>query len=205
MRHRTSLFTILSLLTVAASNAIAELSSHGSHNESHAAHTHGTAELTMAWDGKTLEAEVISPAANLVGFEHKARSTEEQQAVLKAEKLLKSPQHLFSFQNTKCKLLSSAVDMSGVKSEAKESHKDESSEHHHDHHEEKNHNAKHDDHSEITANYQFECDADKNPISVSVVLFESFKAIEKIDAMWVTETEQAAKTLDKEKRTITLK
>jgi len=43
----------------------------------HSAHLHGHAELTLALEGRALEINLASPAANIVGFEHKATSSEQ--------------------------------------------------------------------------------------------------------------------------------
>lgn len=51
------------------------------------------------------------------------------------------------------------------------------------------------DHSEISAEYRFSC---KNPgklVSVSIALMKQFPGIEKINAMWITETKQGAVSL----------
>jgi len=49
--------------------------------EQHGAHEHGHAELTVAQSGKSLTIALESPAMNLVGFEHEARTAEQKAAV----------------------------------------------------------------------------------------------------------------------------
>ena len=47
----------------------------------HDSHAHGIGELNIVLEGNELAIELISPAANIVGFEH-APSNDEQKAAL---------------------------------------------------------------------------------------------------------------------------
>lgn len=49
--------------------------------DGHAAHEHGVAHLTIALENRTLVIELISPADNVVGFEHAPRKPGEKAAV----------------------------------------------------------------------------------------------------------------------------
>lgn len=162
------------------------------------AHTHGLATLTLALENGILEIHFESPAANLVGFEHEARSDDEKGAVARAETILKEPLGLFVFGGTNCQLKSAAVDVSGVVDE--EQHTEDKS---HDHH---GHDEEHQDrgHSEISAEYRFSCKNAKQLDSVSVDLMAQFPGIEKIDAMWITESKQGAVTLTSKNKVIAL-
>ncbi len=61
------------------------------------AHVHGLSELTLAMEGEKLEIQLQSPAMNLLGFEHKARTTNDIAAVEHAQSLLSNPDSLFLF------------------------------------------------------------------------------------------------------------
>ncbi len=163
--------------------------------ENQAAHIHGLATLTLALESGVLEIQFESPAANLIGFEHKAKLTKEKQVVKQTETILKSPKLLFSFVGTHCKPKETTVDISGVMDSERDQH-----EHH-------NHLKAHDDsgHSEITARYRFNCIDIKKLDSVSISLFDQFPRIEKINAMWVTEARQGADLLNPNRKTISLK
>lgn len=184
---KTRLWVSLVLFMI-SSSFLAEAENRASHE----AHVHGMAELTLALEKTMLEIQIESPAMNLIGFEHKAITMAEREAVKKAEALLLSSQRLFSFNGTRCDLRNVSVDISGVISNEHDDH-----EHHHKDYQES--------HSEIIADYHFSCDSDKDLISVSVELFDQFPGVEKINAMWVTETQQGADTLNAEKRTIRLR
>lgn len=220
-----SMHTILLVVTsffLAQSNLFAELDTDHDHHETHSVHAHGVAELTLAWDGEILEIELESPAANVVGFEYKATTAEEKNTVQKSESLLKDVAKIITIKNASCRSSSVSIDMAGVLTEGKHDkghhdkdhhekehheYKQESKEHHesHEHHHEGKHDKKQETHSEITANYQFECSKPKDSISVSLGLFDHFRGFEKINAMWVTNTEQGAKTLDAENKSLVLR
>lgn len=162
------------------------------------AHTHGLATLTLALENDVLEIQFESPTANLVGFEHKATSPKEKKAVTQTETTLKKSNQLFSFVGTNCQPKKTIVDASGVM--AQQDNKREEYEHH-DHSKGQDESG----HSEISAQYRFSCNNPKKLASVSVVLFNQFPGIEKIDAMWITEIKQGAVTLTSNKNTISLR
>lgn len=161
------------------------------------AHTHGLATLTLALENGVIEIRFESPAANLVGFEHAARSANEKIAVARANTVLNEPVRLFTFNGTHCQLIETAVDVSGV-AVGKHSETIE-----HDHH---SHSKEHEEsgHSEINAEYRFSCKNPKQLKSVTADLMNQFTGIEKIDVMWITETKQGAVTLTPNKNVIAI-
>lgn len=174
------------------------------------AHTHGLATLTLALENGILEIEFESPATNLVGFEHQAKSPEQRKAVTQTETTLKDPKLLFSFVGANCQPKKTTVDVSGVMGDEHEEHEHKEHEHEeHEHEEHKNHGHSegHDEssHSEISASYRFSCKDAKKLDSVSVALLKQFPGIEKINAMWVTETKQGAVSLTSNSSTILLR
>ncbi|MGL4932766.1 MAG: ZrgA family zinc uptake protein, partial [Aeromonas sp.] len=68
------------LLAAAAFGAHANQDEH----ESHGAHEHGHGQLNLVVDGDQLMIELQAPAADLVGFEHAAKSDEEKAQYAKA-------------------------------------------------------------------------------------------------------------------------
>ena len=63
--------------------------------EEHGAHVHGVAQLSVAQDGDTLEMEFVSPAMNIVGFEHPATANAELDAMASALATLRDPGLVF--------------------------------------------------------------------------------------------------------------
>lgn len=171
--------------------------------ESQSAHVHGLATLTIALEGGVLEMQFKSPAANLLGFEHEAESAEQKQLVLQAEATLKAPSSLFSFSGASCQLLETEVDVSDVLKQDHHSHGKSHSDHHHSH--DHNHSDEHGGHSDIAGHYRYSCEPTGAEVSISVELFDSFSGIEKIDAMWITESGQSAAPLTAANNTIFLK
>jgi hypothetical protein len=55
----------------------------------HGAHQHGVAALNVAVEGESLYLELLTPAANLVGFEHAPRGPQQHAAVAAAEAALR--------------------------------------------------------------------------------------------------------------------
>lgn len=165
------------------------------------AHTHGLAALTLALEDGTLEMQFESPAANLVGFEHKATSSEEKATVTKTEAILKDAARLFSFVGTDCQLKNTWVDVSGVINSVSQGHEE------HEHHEHHDHASEHDEsrHSEISAIYRYHCKDFQALEAVSVALLELFAGIEKIDAMWITERHQGSAPLTAKNNLVSLR
>lgn len=65
----------------------------------HGAHEHGVAHLNVAIEGDNLYIELISPAANIVGFEHHPRTEKQKTAVREAVKKLESVEKLFALSS----------------------------------------------------------------------------------------------------------
>lgn len=164
----------------------------------HEAHTHGQATLTLALEGNTVEIHLASPAANLVGFEHKAESAEQRKAVKKAETYLREPGQLFSFIGTQCQPGKITVNISGVLGDEQT-----------DHHEHKDQNPpghrNGSSHYDISARYRFLCDDPGELDSLAVSLFKLFPGIEKIDVMWVTDSEQGSELLNTARTSFSLR
>ncbi|MEO4047135.1 DUF2796 domain-containing protein [Pseudomonas sp. CAU 1711] len=170
--RRTLLALPLALLPL----SIAQAANHG-HDHDHeehgslAAHEHGLASLNVALDGGTLEIQLQSPAINLVGFEHEAKSDADKAKVAAARKQLEQPQALFALPiEAKCTLANSALE-----SPLFAGHKHE--EHGHD---------EESDHSNIDASYHFAC---ANPEALKVLelgtFFGTFPATEKLQVQLI--------------------
>merc|ERR1711941_213644 len=165
------------------------------HSEQHS-HVHGVAELMLAQEGNQLEILLESPAANIVGFEHKATSAEQIATVEQAEKLLNTPLKLFSF-NGECNIHEVELEEHGHE------HHDHDGEHHHAEHKHEHHSdhEKHEEehassHGEISVHYHFDCQSGDDVSAVTLNLKQHFPAIESLSVSWITEQGQGAVTLD---------
>lgn len=97
-KHRLSISLILVFFSTASQAGIQhdhhkdEAKPHSRH---HDAHAHGVAQLNIAIDNNTLMIELTSPAANIIGFEHKIESDAEEKAYDLAIQQLTQPASLF--------------------------------------------------------------------------------------------------------------
>ena len=182
------------------------------------AHVHGEAELTIAFEGQRIEMQLVSPAANIFGFEHAPKNDEQNEQVHRAESILKSADTLFQFSGGDCKNTSQTLEIPfsheeasheehaneehghdekhsdeehGHNDEVAEAHDDDSDDHGHDDHE---HEEDHETHTQVVANYVFECDS-AGLTQIQASFLEQFPAIESLDAQWITETKQGAAEL----------
>lgn len=144
MRH-VLLALPFTLLPLHAAQAANHEHSHAHAHEEHAsldAHEHGVASLNVALDGQTLEIQLQSPAMNLVGFEHEAKSEADKAKVAAARQHLEQPQALFALPiEAKCALQDSELDSPLFGGHAHDEHE------HADEH----------GHSDIDASYRFAC------------------------------------------------
>ena len=180
--------------------------------ESLDAHVHGLSELTIAMDTKTIELQLISPAMNLVGFEHKASSKQDIAAVKQAELILGQHNSLFLIAGGDCEHLSTSIDSDGLLEAG--AHEDQEKHDDHDDHEKHDDHGAHDDHSEhdqgethseMLASFSYTCKDTSKLSSIKVALFASFPGIHKINTLWVTPTKQGSSMLSAKNSTINLK
>jgi hypothetical protein len=130
-----------------------------SEHEQHEAHVHGEARLLIALEGDTLEIEFISPAMNIVGFEHQPKTETQVHAVEAAIDALKQPGLLFSLPSAaKCEPTTIEVESPLSKHDAhahEHAHKGES-------------------HSDFTGHYHYQCGDISRLERIEVELFERF-------------------------------
>jgi hypothetical protein len=165
------------------------------------AHVHGVTKLEIAKDAEAFELSLISPAYNLVGFEHKPGSALQKQRVSAVLKLLLTPERFLSLNNqADCKLVSSNVETPLVDDPVKAAgpeHEEDKDEHHEQKHEEQAHEHEHHDHegeahrhTDIHARYHFQYAAPDRLTSLDIDLFSHFPLIEAIHAQIITPSMQ---------------
>jgi len=192
----------------------------------HDSHAHGVAQLNIVQEGAELAIELISPAANIVGFEHAPSTDEQKAAVAKAEESLTDADTLFTLpEQANCR-----TEHVHVESELlEENHDEHADEEHHDdehaheeHHDDEHADEEHHDdehaleedhdehehqeevHSEFHVEYELKCDDVENLTKIQVNIFEIFPATETLNVQLLTPNQQTALTLDKENVTIDL-
>lgn len=148
-------------------------------------HVHGHGTLNIAVEGKRISMELEAPGMDIVGFEHSAKSGEQQDAIAKAKGALADPLALFklpasagcSVQEAKVAIESEhgrehqhggAQDEPAKAEEDDRDHDDHAEEHHaaDDHDEEESHNAFH-------VTYALDC---ADPTALTSIGFDYFKS-----------------------------
>ena len=164
--------------------------------EQHGKHEHGVASLSLAVDNKGLEISLDSPAANLVGFEHKPSTDEQSQQVAKVKAQLENPTSLFDIPAaaecslTKTELQAALMQISSDSETAKPEHKQAGEKHEHEHEEHA--------HSDIEATWQFTCAKPAELGSLSTKLFAAFPAIKKLNVEWLNGDKASAVSLEQD-------
>ncbi|ARS50657.1 zinc-binding protein [Ectopseudomonas mendocina] len=173
MRHLL-LALPFALLPLAAAQAHEHGHDHDHHHDSLGAHEHGVASLNVALDGNLLELQLDSPAMNLVGFEHAAKSDADKAKVAAAKRELEQPVSLFALSSGDCQ--ATEVELQSPLFAGK------AHDHKHDHHDHKHEG----EHSDIHAHYRFECAKANELKQLDLAeLFKRFPATEKIQVQLI--------------------
>ena len=181
-----------------------------SESRQHGVHVHGVAELTLVLNERDLEIEFSAPAMSIVGFEHKAQSETEIEAVEKAQTALNNGANVFTFIGTQCVMRDVTVDVSAVWRGTAIDHAEgvgqPSNAKAHESHESHEKHEKHEEsHSDISAQYTFRCMEGGSPLAVRVGADELPFGLEEISARWVTDSGQGAARLSAGKAQFTLR
>ena len=157
-------------------------------------HVHGQGQVGMAIDQNLISMTLESPGADIVGFEHEARTAEEKTTVTEALKHLSDPMFVIQLPaNASCKVVQASSEVTSENGDEghadHEKHKDhdEHEEHadHDDHekHEDHDEHEEHADHEEheneahgsFIAEYQLECATIAAIDSIKFVYFDHFR------------------------------
>ena len=117
---------LIALLACFVFSSIAK--SESSHHDEHGhgskqdKHMHGVSELMLALDMGRLEIHFESAAANIVGFEHKARTQDQIKMLNEAKDILDTPEKIFVFIGGDCDLQMSDVNIAGLLNETQAEH-----------------------------------------------------------------------------------
>lgn len=159
------------------------------------AHVHGSGQLDVVLDDDRLLIELTAPGVNIVGFEHRPETAEQEQALSDALALLESPNELFALSaEAGC-----AVDETTVETDlmAPDEHHDdhEHAEDHDQDHDQHDEHAFNEAHAEFHARYAFRCDRPEQLGRIGVRLFERFPGTERLQIQLLGPGGQTAATL----------
>ncbi|MBU2710273.1 ZrgA family zinc uptake protein [Zooshikella harenae] len=184
--------TSASLLFFLTLPATAEVRQHG-------AHEHGSATLNIAYVDNTLEVELLSPAMNLIGFEHMPENDEQFKQLNSALSKLKHAHQLFSLPST-CKLKHINFEGELVESLAQSSKSDHPG---HDSHKSKDdHDEEEHHHSDIHAHYQFGPCKDINQLNISLI--KQFPGLDHVTTQVITSNSQTQLQLNSQQQSVPL-
>ena len=135
----------------------------------------------VALEGSTLDIELLSPALNIVGFEHQPANVAQSDAVESAIVTLKQPGLLFSLPSAaKCSPVSIKV----------ESPLAEHDDHDHEHSKETSHDREEKTHSDFTGHYSFQCSDMSVLDRIAIEIFKQFPGIEVIGVQSISQQGQ---------------
>ena len=150
------------------------------------AHEHGHGSFNIAIEGKKVAMELVAPGADIVGFEHKAKTSKQKAAVTEATKTLQGVANVVGLPAAAgCNLTKASVELhiegddhdDHGKAEKKKKHA-----HGHDHGHKESAKKKQDEtHSEFHATYALTCAAPEKLVEITFPYFKSFKGAEELE------------------------
>jgi len=139
------------------------------------AHVHGTSEMALIIEGNTLSISFGGPLVNVLGFEHKAETPEQKQAVTDLQETLDDVSNLVAIPaNAGCTALKRDVKIRNTGT-----------------------------HGTIAVDYDLECRDIAQVTQVSIIGFETFGGLESVDAVVITPAGQSAAGLSRGAASIT--
>ena len=181
------------LLTIALLGMHAEQAS-GTDYRHADAHKHGKGILNIVLEGNTLLIELEAPGADIIGFEHTAKTATEKKAVNQALAYLEDPLTLFRIsKEANCKLKASKLNVGKVNEETEGNHAHELREREHREEHGKHHNHKDDEsHNEVRAQYTLNCTNLKALRSIDFQYFSYFKAAKMLQVNLISSISQTS-------------
>jgi hypothetical protein len=208
----TSSKTTQSLLAAAAFVAAGSVFA----SDNPGAHQHGHAELQLAIEGNQIDLIFTSPAYNLLGFEHRARTDAQKDLVADTTSWLgETP--LVTTAGGNCTVMNAVVNHQ-LESDGHDHHDEHRHNHHdsHDHHDEHNHSDSHDhdhghyhegesSHSDVEVTQTLSCSNLDASETLSTPLTERFPEIEHLRIEWVWSGGQGSARLETGDKTFSLR
>jgi hypothetical protein len=162
------------------------------------AHTHGAGKMGIAIERRTLEIELEAPGSDIVGFEHAARTPEQNKATAEARALLAKPLALIKLPEAAgCKVASAKVKLVG-------GGRDHGHGHGHSHGKQSSTTAA-EPHSEFHAEYKLTCAKPELIQSIEFDYFKIFPRAEQLDVTIIGDKRQTKAKATRERPRIDVK
>ncbi len=156
-------------------------------HEQHAAHVHGLAKLLVAVEANSMELLFETPAMNLLGFEHKPKTADQQEKARQVLADLNTPEKLFNISSSAgCVVSENDIQAPYGKTDQHEGHGN-----HHSHDHEKHHDSG-GEHSDYLVRYRYTCENPNQIKQLNVNVFELFPMTESIEVQAVSPLGQKA-------------
>lgn len=162
-------------------------------------HEHGVGQLNVALEEASLYIELVSPAMNIVGFEHAPNTPEQEKTVQQAKATLENGNQVFSLPSeAQCELAQTELETAMSGTEDAHGHEPEQKTHHEAEAHAHAHEGEHDEevHSEFHVNYEFRCTQPASLTHIDVQLFELFPGTETLQVQLITENDQTRANLN---------
>ena len=161
------------------------------------AHVHGHGSLLIALEGNNLQLVFDLPAADIVGFEHAAITSEHKAKLGAVEQMLSSSDAAFSIEGGQCRVVNQDIDLPHH-SRHDDHHEEEPEPHHKEaDNDEQDH---HESHADVSLRYQLTCKS--SPIGLTVSLFNNAPSLGEINAQWITDSSQGQQDLSLSTRSL---
>ncbi|MCR8916108.1 DUF2796 domain-containing protein [Marinobacter panjinensis] len=154
------------------------------------AHEHGHARLQLAIEKNSIDLMLTSPAYNLAGFEHEARTNEERNRLAEIKQWLNTTP-LVNVDDASCRITAAAVELGG---------EDTDDTHGHDHHGDDEKAS----HREYDVSQQLQCQGMGANREFRSALMEKFENLEELTVEWVSQSGQGSARLTPSNRAFTV-
>ena len=159
------------------------------------AHEHGHARLQLAVEDTRVELIFTSPAHNLAGFEHAAKTDAEKHRLANVRQWL-SDNPLINTTSRDCVVDSVEVTLgSDDSSHGHDAHRHDNEHSHHDE-EQHDHEANSESHRDYEVSQQLQCNESLRGAALVTPLLAEFPALKELDIEWVSPEGQGSLTLE---------
>lgn len=154
------------------------------------AHEHGHARLQIAIERNSIDLMFTSPAYNLAGFEHQARTDEERNRLAEIKQWLNTTP-LVHMDDANCRITTATVELGDEDTE------DDHGQGHHDDDEKASHR-------EYDVSQQLQCEGLGANRELTSALMEKFENLEELTVEWVSQSGQGSARLTSSNRAFTI-
>ena len=179
---------------------------HDKDHRAHGAHIHGSWEMFAALDGAQLSITIKGPLIDAIGFERTPETEEERTAIRDLQSRLITPEVLLTLdEKAKCVLSGPAQIFlpDGFTQHDIDNSEEKSGNHDQHAHEDNENKNTHTNDLEVT--YSFECQSPSRLGVITMTGFDTFPAIENVDAVFLGDAKQIANRLVRSERTLAIK